>query len=190
MVFNSYNDTLYDIVIPTIFNYLYQVKSEIKSEQKEVNLLSEPKNGDFYEFMCDENLLINVNDLEVQKNKKKSFHTDNYCFDSKPEKECFLQYLDSDKTKEVYFTGMFTSKQNGLCISYIDPETNSLRHYYPDFIVKLNDDTYEIIEVKGDNKIEDAVVTAKKEAAELMAAESQMKYKMLASSEIMKNKII
>lgn len=187
---NSYNETLYDIVIPKIFNNLYEVKSEIKSSQVEVNLLSEPTNGDYYEFRCDKDLLVNINDLEAKKNRNKSFHTDNYCFDSKPEKECFWQYLDSNKVKEVYFTGMFTSKQNGLYISYIDPETNTLRHYYPDFIAKLDDDTYEIIEVKGDNKLEDAVVTAKKEAAELMASESKMKYKMLASSDIMRNKII
>ena len=187
---NSYNETLYDIVIPSIFNILYEIKSEIKSSQKEVNLLSEPTNGEYYEFICDKDLLVNMNDLEARKNKSKSFHTDNYCFDSKPEKECFWQYLDSDKVKEVYFTGMFTGKQNGLSISYIDPETNTLRHYYPDFIAKLDDNTYEIIEVKGDNKLEDAVVTAKKEAAELLASESQMKYKMLASTDIMKSKII
>ena len=187
---NSYNETLYDIVIPSIFNILYEIKSEIKSSQKEVNLLSEPTNGEYYEFICDKDLLVNMNDLEARKNKSKSFHTDNYCFDSKPEKECFWQYLDSDKVKEVYFTGMFTGKQNGLAISYIDPETNTLRHYYPDFIAKLSDDTYEIIEVKGDNKLEDAVVTAKKEAAELLASESQMKYILLASSDIRKNKII
>ena len=53
-----------------------------------------------------------------------------------------------------------------------------------------NDDTYEIIEVKGDNKLEDKVVQAKAEAANLMATESQMKYKMLASTDIMHNKII
>ena len=102
---NSYNETLYDIVIPSIFNILYEIKSEIKSSQKEVNLLSEPTNGEYYEFICDKDLLVNMNDLEARKNKSKSFHTDNYCFDSKPEKECFWQYLDSDKVKEVYFTG-------------------------------------------------------------------------------------
>ncbi len=187
---NLYNETLYDIVIPHIFNLLFEVKAEVTSKQEEVNLLSEPVNADFYEFKCDKDLLVNMNDLEARKNKDKSFHTDNYCFDSKPEKECFWQYLDSNKVKEVYFTGMFTSKQNGMYISYIDPETNTLRHYYPDFIVKLNDDTYEIIEVKGDNKIEDAVVIAKAEAANLMATESKMKYKMLKSSDIVSGNII
>jgi len=187
---NSYNETLYDIVIPTIFNNLFQVNSEIRSTPITVNLLSEPTNGEFYEFRAEPDMIVNVDDLDAKRNKHKSFHTDNYCFDSKPEKECFWQYLDSDKVKEVYFTGMFTSKQNGLYISYIDPETNTLRHYYPDFIAKLDDDTYEIVEVKGDNKLEDAVVTAKKEAAELMATESQMKYKMIASSDIMHNKVV
>ena len=187
---NSYNETLYDIVIPEIFALLFDMKVEILSKEETKELLSMPVNGEYYEFRCDKDLLVNINDLEAKKNKHKSFHTDNYCFDSKPEKECFWQYLESDKVKEVYFTGMFTSKQNGLYISYIDPETNTLRHYYPDFIAKLDDDTYEIIEVKGDNKLEDKVVQAKAEAANLIATESQMKYKMLASTDIMHNKII
>lgn len=187
---NSYNETLYDIVIPKIFYYLYEVKSNITSKEIEVNLLSEPEGKDFYEFKCQKDLIVNKNDLQAKRNGYKSFHTDNYCFDSRPEKECFWEYLESDKVKEIYFTGMFTSKQNGLYVSYIDPETNTLRYYYPDFIAKLDDDTYEIIEVKGDNMIDNNVVLAKAEAAELMASESKMKYRMLASSDVMNNKII
>lgn len=122
--------------------------------------------------------------------KDKSFHADTYCFDSKPEKECFLQYVFSDKVKEVYFTGMFTSKYNGLLIQYIDPETNAIRSYYPDFITTLDDGTIQIIEVKGDNKIDDNVVKAKASAAEEMATESKMQYIMLPSTKVMREKII
>ena len=95
----------------------------------------------------------------------------------------------SDKVKEVYFTGMFTSEQNGLFIQYADPDTHRIRKYYPDFLVRLDDDTYQIIEVKGDNKIDDAVVQAKKDAAEELATECNMTYEMIAGSKIMQKEI-
>ncbi len=42
--------------------------------------------------------------------------------------------------------------------SFIDPESNTVRSYYTDFLVQKEDGTYVIVEVKGDNKIEDPVV--------------------------------
>jgi hypothetical protein len=97
--------------------------------------------------------------------RDKSFHTDYYCFDSIPERECFWQYIKSDRVKEVYFTGMFTSKYNGLSIQYVDPETYALRSYYPDFVSFLDDDTMQIVEVKAENLIDLAVTKAKENAA-------------------------
>ncbi len=85
---------------------------------------------------------------------------------------------------------MFTSKYNGLAIQYIDPETNAIRSYYPDFITTLNDGTIQIIEVKGDNKIDDTIVLAKAAAAREMASASKMEYLMLAGSRVMQEKII
>ena len=194
---SKYNDVLFDIVIPTVFNALYEVKSSVITEDREVELLRLPEGKEFYEFLADETLVATQNEAEFEKKDKsgivakdKSFHTDTYCFDSKPEKECFLQYIFSDRVKEVYFTGMFTSKYNGLLIQYIDPETNAIRSYYPDFITTLDDGTIQIIEVKGDNKIDDNVVIAKASAAEEMASESKMQYIMLPSTKIMKERII
>lgn len=194
---SKYNDTLYDIVIPTIFNSLYEVTCEQITEEKQVDLLTMPENKDAYEFLALPELVATEADQIFAKTdscgepyKSKSFHTDKYCFDSKPERECFLQYIFSNKVKEVYFTGMFTSKYNGLAIQYIDPETNSIRSYYPDFITTLDDGTIQIIEVKGDNKIDDAVVQAKALAANEMASASKMQYQMIASSKIMKENII
>jgi hypothetical protein len=40
-----------------------------------------------------------------------------------------------------------------------------------------------IVEVKGDNKIDDPVVQAKKEFAEQMAKDNQMTYRMIKGSE-------
>ena len=194
---SKYNEILTDIIIPTIFNALYEVKRSVTTEDREVDLLSLPEGKEYYEFLADENLVALQNEAQFEKKDKagiaakdKSFHTDTYCFDSKPEKECFLQYVFSDRVKEVYFTGMFTSKYNGLLIQYIDPETNAIRSYYPDFITTLDDGTIQIIEVKGDNMIDDKVVGAKALAAEEMAAESKMQYILIPSTRVMQEKII
>lgn len=194
---SKYNEVLTDIIIPTIFNTLYEVKRSVITEDREVDLLRLPEGKEYYEFLADENLVALQNEAQFTKKDKagiaakdKSFHTDTYCFDSKPEKECFLQYVFSDRVKEVYFTGMFTSKYNGLLIQYIDPETNAIRSYYPDFITTLDDGTIQIIEVKGDNMIDDKVVGAKALAAEEMATESRMQYIMLPSTKVMREKII
>ena len=157
-----------------------------------------PEGKTYYEFLAQPALAANYTDTDYSRidlqsgheYRDKTFHTDTYCFDSAPEKECFLQYVFSNRVKEVYFTGMFTSKYNGLAIQYIDPETNAIRSYYPDFITKLDDGTIQIIEVKGDNKIDDLVVRAKALAAEEMASESKMQYIMIPSTRIMKEKII
>lgn len=193
---SAYNELLYDVVITKVFETLNEVKSEIKTYDKEVPLLRLPEGKDFYTFNALPELVNNVEDTQFQisqngsKVADKSFHTDNYCFDSKPEQQCFLQYIFSNKVKEVYFTGMFTSQYNGLGIQYIDPETNVIRSYYPDFITTLEDGTIEIIEVKGDNMIEDSVVKAKADAAAEMAKVSKITYRMIPSTKIMNEKVI
>lgn len=194
---SKYNDFLYEVIIPMIFNSLFEVKCETVSEEKEVDLLQMPEGRDVYEFLALPELVATEGDIDFAKTDKsgklyrdKSFHTDKYCFDSKPEKECFLQYIFSERVKQVFFTGMFTNKYNGLAIQYIDPETNAIRSYYPDFITMLDDDTIQIIEVKGDNKIDDTVVQAKAAAAREMASASKMEYLMLASTRIMKEKVV
>lgn len=91
---------------------------------------------------------------------------------------------------EVYFTGMFTSNQGDLSVQYYDPETGRIRQYYPDFLAKMTDGSYQLIEVKGDNKIDDIVVKAKAESAEELAVASGVEYKMYAGSAIMSTHIL
>lgn len=122
------------------------------------------------------------------KNKGKSFHADTYVFDSKPELQLFLQLLANEHVKQAYFTGMFTADQTDFYVPYIDPESNRLRKYYPDFLVKMDDGNYLILEVKGDHMINDPVVKAKEAAAEEVAVESSMKYEMLKGTDIMEGK--
>ena len=187
---SKYNQILYDWIIPKIVDFAYELEKTTKTEDKEVILLKEPEE-EYYTFKAKPELVITNKDLQILGVKNKSFHADTYCFDSKPEKELFLQYIKNKKIKEIYFTGMFTNaSQTDFYIQYIDPDSNSLRKYYPDFIAKFENDTYEIIEVKGDNKIDDAVVNAKKNAALEIASESKMKYTIYKSSTIMSENVL
>lgn len=188
---NRYNAVLDDIIIPTIFHALFDVTAIQKTEDRDVVLLREPKDAAYYEFSAKDDLVItNKYPGFTPDEVLKSFHADTYCFDSLPEKECFFQYIKSDKVQEVYFTGMFTSNQGDLSVYYYDPESGRIRQYYPDFLAKMKDGTYQLIEVKGDNKIDDVVVQAKKEAALEIAAASGIKYEMYAGSTIMKTHIL
>ena len=182
---STYNETLYNELIPAIFNYLYYLEEKTETKTKIVPLIKYPKDSDHFIFRSKDNLTIEKNDALIRKYNSKSFHTERYCFDSEPEKVLFLKLLESDLVKEVYFTGMFTGSENGLSVQYIDPESNIIRNYYPDILVYYNDGSVEIIEVKGDNKIDDRVVAEKARAALDLAEHSKMDYDMIASSSIM-----
>ena len=54
----------------------------------------------------------------------------------------------------------------------------------------MADGSYQLIEVKGDNKIDDTVVKAKQAAAEEMAVASGVKYLMYAGSRIVSSHIL
>lgn len=188
---NRYNAILYDYIMPGVFHALFDITSELKTEEKELVLLREPKDAGYYEFSAKDNLVLtNHYPGFTPEQVKKSFHADTYCFDSIPEKECFMQYITSGKVKEVYFTGMFTSNQGDLFVHYYDPESGRIRQYYPDFLAKMADDSYQLIEVKGDNKIDDAVVKAKKAAAEEMAVASGIEYLMYTGSQVVNTHIL
>ena len=107
------------------------------------------------------------------------------CFDSNPEYQLFGKMLEDDKIKKVWFTGMLTHGQSDFVINYIDPNSHTVRSYYPDFLVQQEDGSYLIIEVKGDNMIDDEVVLAKADYAKQMATASNMTYKMVKGSDAM-----
>lgn len=190
-VVSNYNEVLYDVIIPGLFNHLWEVRSTQEKRDREVILLKEPTNADCYVFRAKPELVIRQSDKELKDEEKaKSFHADTYCFDSTPERECFLQYVGSEQVEEIYFTGMFTSGQGELSVQYYDPESRRIRSYYPDFLAKMKDGTYQIIEVKGDDKIDDVVVKAKAEAATEVAAASNIKYIMYAGNSLLKTNVL
>ncbi|MCG3167386.1 MAG: hypothetical protein POELPBGB_03176 [Bacteroidia bacterium] len=182
---NEFNELLYDWIIPKLFNELYELESFEKKEEVELELVKEPKEGNCYKVKVKPALLAALSSDKFSGFKSKSFHLDNYCFDSQPENHLFWTLLHDDKIDKVWFTGMLTHGQTDFYINYIDPLSHTVRSYYPDFLVKLKDDSFVIVEVKGDNMIDDDVVRAKADYANQLAVASSMTYKMIKGSEAM-----
>ncbi len=179
---NEYNELLYDWVIPRLFDGLYETSSTETKEEFEVDLIKEPEDG-YYSMSAEEDMVARRSTYS-DTYQDKSFHLDTYCFDSKPEKEFFFDMVRDGRVKKIYFTGMLTHGQSDFFIQYIDPESRTVRSYYPDFLFMKEDGTYVIVEVKGDNKIDDPVVLAKQEFAEQMAVASGMTYQMVKESDV------
>ena len=182
---NKHNEILYDHIIPKLFNTFYDIDSYENMEEEEIELVKEPKEG-FYKMRAKAELIANINDAKYNTHKSKTFHLDNYCFDSIPESTMFSALLNDVEIEKVWFTGMLTHGQSDFLIRYIDPESHTVRSYYPDFLVKVKTDDdseqYIIIEVKGDNKIDDAVVKAKADYASQLAGASGMTYQIIKGS--------
>lgn len=179
---NEFNELLYDHIIPRLFNALYEVDEREEVEEYEVDLVKIPPEG-YYEVSADEEMVVRQSAVEPPALAGKSFHLDPYCFDSTPERVLFWSLLREGRVHKLYFTGMLTHGQSDFFVQYIDPESHTVRSYYPDFLVQREDGSYLIVEVKGDNKIDDPVVQAKKEFAEQMAIASGMTYGIIKGSD-------
>jgi hypothetical protein len=183
---NEYNELLYDEIIPRLFNLLYELDGEEQIENYEVELVKIPQKG-YYEMSAKPDMTVRMGDVSDEAERAKSFHLDTYCFDSKPERQLFWDLLREQRVKKLYFTGMLTHGQSDFFIQYIDPETKAVRSYYPDFLFLRTEpdgkEKYVIVEVKGDNKMDDAVVQAKKEFAKQMLVASGMEYHLMKSSD-------
>lgn len=183
---NDFNELLYDWIIPKLFHLYYDIIEYESKEEFEIELVKTPKEG-YYRIKADKELLASLSNETFEPFKSKSFHLDNYCFDSHPENKLFLSLLKDNKVNKVWFTGMLTHGQSDFVIPYIDHESHTLRSYYPDFLIQLQDGSYLILEVKADNMIDDAVVRSKQEYASQLATASQMSYRLIPSSTIMNN---
>lgn len=175
---NEHNELLYDEVIPRLFQEIYEVKEYTHEEKVSLELVKDPKikGEDCYRVSYKDGMLASYYDDKFIPYRNKTFNVDNYCFDSGPESDMFWSLINDNRFEKVWFTGMLTAGQTEFMINYIDPESNTVRSYYPDFLVQKKDGSYIIIEVKGENKIDDAVVLAKKEYAQQIASASSMDY--------------
>ncbi len=86
-----------DVIVPDVFHALYEVKSELHTEVEDV-LRSCLENQKMPDTMSSPPMTSLSSPIRTQGShstgaEAKSFHADTYCFDSKPEKECFLQYI-------------------------------------------------------------------------------------------------
>jgi type III restriction enzyme len=178
---NEFNEFLYDWVIPRLFRELYDIQQYDRKEEDEVLLIKVPDQG-YYEIRAATDKVIRQSALSPALSEK-SFHLDTYCFDSAPERKLFECLLRDERVQRIYFTGMLTHGQSEFFVQYIDPESNMLRSYYPDFLIERTDGSYLIVEVKGDNKVDDPVVLAKQTYARQLAVDSGMTYEMIKGSD-------
>jgi hypothetical protein len=184
---NEFNELLYDEIIPRLFRQLYDLDETQQTEEHEVDLIKMPPNG-YYEVSAAKDKIVRRGDMQIKDEERaKSFHLDTYCFDSGSENWLFWDLLREQRVKKIYFTGMLTHGQSDFYIQYIDPDSHTVRSYYPDFIFQREEPDgslkYVIVEVKADNQIEDAVVQAKKEFAQQIAVASGMEYRIIKSSD-------
>lgn len=184
---NEFNELLYDEIIPRLFRLLFDLDEYEKKDEYEVDLIKMPANG-YYELSAAKDKIVRMGDEQIKDEERaKSFHLDTYCFDSGSESWLFWDLLREQRVKKIYFTGMLTHGQSDFFVQYIDPDSRTVRSYYPDFIFQREEPDgslkYVIVEVKADNQIEDAVVQAKKEFAQQMAVASGMEYRLLKSSD-------
>jgi superfamily II DNA or RNA helicase len=181
---NEFNELLYDWIIPRLFEAMYKLKEFEYKEEFDIDLIKEPPKG-YYEVRANPDLVASRSRTVDEEGGlvAKSFHLDHYCFDSNPERDAFWQLLRDKRVTSLYFTGMLTHGQSDFFVQYIDPDSHTIRTYYPDFIIQEADGSYTILEIKADFQIDAAVVQAKKLFAEQMAVASGMRYAILKSSE-------
>jgi len=180
---NEFNEVLFDHIIPRLFREFYDLEEFKKEEDYEVELVKEPSGDtDCYVVSARPEMIANHLKEPYTPYKTKSFHLDNYCFDSNPEKDFFWECLKDGKVDKIWFTGMLTHGQTDFVITYIDPISNTVRNYYPDFLIRKKDGSHVIVEIKGDNKIDDVVVKAKEQFATQLATTSGFTYQMIPGS--------
>jgi len=183
---NAYNDILYDIIIPRLFEYFYEISDYKKEVSEEISLVREPDQG-YYIRDGKPGLVAECKSSDYKAYSEKSFHVDCYCFDSAPEKKYFDLTLKEKQTNKIWFTGMFKHGESEFFVQYIDPDSHMLRSYYPDFLVQKSDESYDIVEIKADYMVDDPIIVAKKDAATKLATVNKMDYIVIKSSMVGKD---
>ena len=174
---NKYNEVLYDTIIPKLFNHLWDLEEKQTSYEEEIALVNKPPEGQ-EGFKCITTTLDKVvEEFDFKEQPTKSFHYNPYCFDSNPEMIFFKKAMrDEKEIDRVFFTGQLTHGQSDFYVSYIDPESHTVRKYYPDFLVQKKDKSWVMVEIKGEDQLDNAVVLAKKKYAQDMAEHSSFSY--------------
>lgn len=184
---NEFNELLYDELIPRLFGLMFDLDEAQETEEHVVELIKVPSSG-YYEVSAAKDKIVRREDAQIKDDERsKSFHLDTYCFDSRSESWLFWDLLREQRVKKIYFTGMLTHGQSEFFIQYIDPDSRTVRSYYPDFLFLREEpdgsEKYVIVEVKADHQVNDAVVQAKQDFAHQIAVASGMEYRLMKSSD-------
>lgn len=95
-----------------------------------------------------------------------SFHIEPYIFDNESEKRLFKCFVEHKEIEEIYYTGGITDAgHNEFYVEYYDELEGRWRRYYPDFILKLKNNGWAVVEVKQADQTAHPNVVAKEQAA-------------------------
>lgn len=184
---NMSNDVFYDLVIPAIFNALFEIRSFEDPVEEQLELVkgynSETNRAPSFTFRAKPHLVASHDMPKYGGMGHRTFHLDHYCFDSQPELDFFERVLNLTDGDKIYFTGMLVHGQSGFRVNYIHPESHTVCNYYPDFLITREDGSVHLVEVKSTWKSHDPVVLAKKEAAERLADDSRFHYAMVTKDD-------
>ena len=157
---NRENAILHDVIIPRIQDALFEYEEESGSTEEEVALARNfPIERQVSE---DQERLV----LRPDGGRDRSYHLDHYIFDSGEERRLFEMLLSHERVEEIYFTGGITDPaHNEFYVEYYDELAGRWRKYFPDFLLRLADDGWMVIEVKREDQTEHPNVKAKDDAA-------------------------
>jgi len=77
---------------------------------------------------------------------------------------------------------MLTHGESDFFISYIDPISQTVRKYFPDFLMQNKDGSWTMIEIKGDYTIDDALTAPKAKYTLEMGFVNKMEYRLMEAS--------
>jgi hypothetical protein len=183
---NTSNNVIYEELIPRLFKELYIIEEFEKHEDELITLVEPPKDGEGFQVSGEPEKVVDLAEI-AETLRAHTFHIAPYVFDSYPERDFFqaiLRLMERGLYSDIYFTGMLTHGQSRFFVPYVDPETEALRSYYPDFLVCRNDGVWIIVEIKADNMIDDVVVQAKAESAHRLAENNRFLYRMIPAKQV------
>lgn len=184
---NMSNDVLYDIILPKVFYALFEIETYERETEEQVELIKgynpQSNRPRSFRFKAKRDLVASRDFPKYMAAKVRSFHLDNYCFDSRPELNFFERVLGLDEGDRIYFTGMLVHGQSGFRVNYIHPDSHTVCNYYPDFLILRASGTTHLIEVKSAWMSNDPVVLAKQEAAQRLASGNEFHYALLTSND-------
>lgn len=184
---NMSNDVMYDIILPKVFYALFEIETYVHETEEQVELIKgynpQSNRPRSFRFKAKPDLVASRDFPKFMTAKERSFHLDNYCFDSRPELQFFERVLGLEAGDRIYFTGMLVHGQSGFRVNYIHPESHTVCNYYPDFLIIRACGTTHLIEVKAAWMSNDPVVLAKQEAAQRMASGNAFHYALITSDD-------